>query len=75
MPVLIVLPDKLPRYPQAPASKGGSGGGYEYEDSGDEMHVPEDAFKNAVGRRSHSSTFRLNVSTFCGTLCVCGRGQ
>ena len=28
-----------------------------------------------LGRGLHSSTFRLNVSTFCETLCVCGRGQ
>ena len=27
------------------------------------------------GRDSHSSTSRLNVSTFCGKRCVCGRGQ
>ena len=26
-------------------------------------------------RGLHSSTFRLNVSTFCGVFCVCGRGQ
>ena len=28
-----------------------------------------------AGRGLHSFTFRLNVSTFSGRLCVCGRGQ
>ena len=37
--------------------------------------LPNDSFSVDNGRGSHSSTFRLNVSMFCGILCVYEYGQ
>ena len=48
-----------------------NGGGADGDDSIQRLHVPhEDTM--CLGRGSHSSTFRLNVSAFCGIRWVHG---